>query len=169
MKRTEWFNRTFPPIADNGLLPGIIERIEGTPARLRYKLANRDGEIINKLHEGKWTIKKEVVHLIILEDLWKTRIKQFAEDTEELHPADLTNRATHESELDQLPLRHLLDLFENDRKDLVVQLRALDEASLLHSSLHPRLKQPMRAIDMANFVAEHDDHHLAQITALLAE
>lgn len=167
MKRTEWFNRTFPPIADNGLLPGIIERIEGTPARLRYKLTNRDHRIIDKLHEGKWTIKKEIVHLIILEDLWKARIKQFAAGVEELKPADLTNKATHESELDQLPLPHLLDLFEHTRSELVVQLRALDEAFLLRSSLHPRLKQPMRAIDMANFVAEHDDHHLAQITALL--
>jgi hypothetical protein len=35
------------------------------------------------------------------------------------------------------------------------------------SSLHPRLQQPMRLIDHALFVAEHDDHHLARITELL--
>ena len=31
---------------------------------------------------------------------------------------------------------------------------------------HPRLGTPMRLIDLAFFVAEHDDHHLAQITHL---
>ena len=31
MRRTAWFDRKFPPIADNGLLPGILERLAGTP------------------------------------------------------------------------------------------------------------------------------------------
>ena len=30
----------------------------------------------------------------------------------------------------------------------------------------PRLGTPMRLVDLAFFVAEHDDHHLAQITFL---
>ena len=34
MQQTEWFNRKFPAIEDNGLLLGIIERLKGTPARL---------------------------------------------------------------------------------------------------------------------------------------
>jgi hypothetical protein len=34
------------------------------------------------------------------------------------------------------------------------------------SALHPRLKTPMRIIDLFLFVAEHDDHHLARITEL---
>ena len=33
---------------------------------------------------------------------------------------------------------------------------------------HPRLDRPMRVIDLAIFAAEHDDHHLARITELLA-
>jgi len=33
------------------------------------------------------------------------------------------------------------------------------------SAFHPRLKKPMRIIDLAFFVAEHDDYHLAKITA----
>jgi hypothetical protein len=32
--------------------------------------------------------------------------------------------------------------------------------------VHPRLQQPMRVVDMAFFVAEHDDHHLARMTQL---
>ena len=39
MKRTNWFDRKFSPIEDNGILPCIIERLEGTPARLAEKMA----------------------------------------------------------------------------------------------------------------------------------
>ena len=34
------------------------------------------------------------------------------------------------------------------------------------SAIHPRLQQPMRLVDMLYFTAEHDDHHLAQMTEL---
>jgi hypothetical protein len=39
MRRTAWFDRKLPPIEDNGLLPGILERLEGTPARFRSMTA----------------------------------------------------------------------------------------------------------------------------------
>ena len=32
---------------------------------------------------------------------------------------------------------------------------------------HPRLATPMRLLDIAFFVAAHDDHHLARITEIL--
>ena len=35
------------------------------------------------------------------------------------------------------------------------------------TSLHLRLKQPMRLVDHLYFVAEHDDHHLAKIGELI--
>jgi hypothetical protein len=38
MKRTPWFERRFPALEDNGLLPGLLERLEGTPHRLRALL-----------------------------------------------------------------------------------------------------------------------------------
>jgi uncharacterized damage-inducible protein DinB len=169
MKRTEWTTRIFLPIADNGLLPGIVERIEGTPARVRFKLNGRDADMLEKVSKGKWSIKKELVHLIILDELWEIRIGELEQGAEVLTPADMTNQATHESELDQLPLGELLTLFEDSRAELVNQLRQLDDTVLLNSSLHPRLKQPMRIIDLANFIAEHDDHHLVQMTCLLSE
>jgi hypothetical protein len=34
------------------------------------------------------------------------------------------------------------------------------------TSLHPRLQQPMRMIDHAYFVAEHDDHPIERIRAI---
>ena len=34
MQRTEWFKRKFPLMEDNGVLPAIVERLAGTPARV---------------------------------------------------------------------------------------------------------------------------------------
>lgn len=45
-------------------------------------------------------------------------------------------------------------------------MRLTDE-QLTYSALHPRLKTPMRVIDLAYFVAEHDDHHLSRVRELL--
>ena len=50
---------------------------------------------------------------------------------------------------------------------LVSKLRSLTDEDLEKKSLHPRLKIQMRIVDLAYFVAEHDDHHLAQITFLI--
>ena len=47
------------------------------------------------------------------------------------------------------------------RLELVNRLGTLSEADVGAIATHPRLGQPMRLIDWAFFVAEHDDHHLA--------
>jgi|SRR5271169_3406603 len=41
------------------------------------------------------------------------------------------------------------------------KLEVLTEDEVARTALHPRLQQPMRLLDWAYFVAEHDDHHLA--------
>ena len=46
-------------------------------------------------------------------------------------------------------------------------LEQLTEEQIFLSALHPRLKTPMRTIDLFLFVADHDDHHLARITELV--
>jgi hypothetical protein len=48
----------------------------------------------------------------------------------------------------------------------VRRLEALTDEEVAATALHPRLRQQMRVIDMAYFVAEHDDHHLATINEL---
>jgi hypothetical protein len=48
----------------------------------------------------------------------------------------------------------------------VERLAGWSPAEFERSALHPRLKQPMRAIDLCLFVAEHDDHHLARVAEL---
>jgi len=48
MKKTEWFNRKFLSIEDNGILPSIIERLAGTPARLEEITRNVEEPVLVK-------------------------------------------------------------------------------------------------------------------------
>jgi uncharacterized damage-inducible protein DinB len=167
MRRTNWFDRTFPLIEDNGLLPGIIERLEGTPARLTEKVIKLPYDFNPGFPGDKWSIKKEIGHLTDLEPLWYERIHQILDDNPNMMKADLTNRKTHEAPHNTKSFAELIAGFKEERQKLIAKLRSLQEDDLHKTSIHPRLGTPMKVIDLAWFVAEHDDHHMAQITCLM--
>lgn len=164
MHQTKWFERQFPPIADNGLLPGILERLAGTASRLRAIVAGADRT--SNVAAG-WSPAKEIGHLVDLEPLWLRRVQEILEGRADLSAADLSNRATNEADHDRWPLSQLVDRFEPARLALVVALRGAGDADLIRAARHPRLGTPMRLVDLAYFVAEHDDHHLARLRELL--
>ena len=168
MERTPWINRSFAKIDDNGLLPGIIERLAGTPARLRSKLMGIDNAILTIFTDSKWSIKKEIGHLTDLEPLWLKRVGELADNTSTMSAADMTNKKTTESSHNEQSLEQLISNFEVARVQLINRLRNLSGIDLEKTSLHPRLQIKMRIVDLAYFVAEHDDHHLAQIHHLAA-
>lgn len=163
MERSPWINRSFKAIDDNGLLPGIIERLEGTPSRIRNKVKDADEAFLDKSINSKWSIKQEIGHLADLEPLWFLRLEQLIKGVPEMSPADMTNRKTTEADHNEKSAEELIKAFEVERNKLVSKLRGLHEVDLLKSSIHPRLKINMRIVDLAYFVAEHDDHHLVQI------
>jgi uncharacterized damage-inducible protein DinB len=167
MKRTEWFNRKFPAIEDNGILPSIIERLAGTPARAEEMVSHIQSALLTKKNGDKWTIQEEIGHLSDLEPLWFGRLEDLKKGLAELTVADLTNRKTHEANHNAAAIKVLLQKFRQQRQLFVDELRKMSDAQLENISLHPRLKTPMRIIDLAYFVAEHDDHHLSSIRAIL--
>ena len=85
---------------------------------------------------------------------------------DELCPADLENRKTHEAGHNTRPLGILLAEFRRQRGTLVSVLEGLSLDQLERTARHPRLGQPMTIVDLCFFVAEHDDHHLATMTLL---
>jgi uncharacterized damage-inducible protein DinB len=169
MERTEWFQRKFPPITDSGLLPVIIERLAGTPVRLEAKVRKISPALLEKRSGTKWSVKKEIGHLNDLEPLWLGRVIEIRSGIPELSAADLTNKKTHEADHDDRLLEDLLSDFSASRDKLVAQLQSVSDEDLLKVSVHPRLKTPMTITELAYFVAEHDDHHLAQISRLSEE
>ncbi|MBV8391474.1 MAG: hypothetical protein JO080_16830 [Mucilaginibacter sp.] len=57
--------------------------------------------------------------------------------------------------------------FRSIRERTIALIENLDEEIIYKSALHPRLKTPMRTMDLFLFVAEHDDYHLARVTELV--
>src|SRR5882757_10055261 len=161
MQRTEWFKRKFPVMEDNGVLPSIIERLCGTPARMEEIVSNLKPDLLVYRPGGKWTIKEEIGHLSDLEALWTGRLEDLANGLAELRVTDLTNQRTHTANHNATEIATLIQQFREQRKRFVNDLISLNDQQLINTSLHPRLRTPMRIIDLAYFVAEHDDHHLA--------
>ncbi|MDB5124164.1 MAG: hypothetical protein JWP94_2293 [Mucilaginibacter sp.] len=78
MQKTEWFNRKFPLIEDNGTLPAIIERLSGTPARVEEIAARLNDAVLTVKPNNKWSVKEEIGHLSDMEPLWLARFDDLA-------------------------------------------------------------------------------------------
>ena len=105
--------------------------------------------------------------MLDLEPLWMARVDDFLTDRDTLAVADLGNRKTHEANHNAQELAEILAGFRTARLRLVEHLGTFEPDVFGRTSLHPRLKQPMRLVDHLYFVAEHDDHHLAKIWELI--
>jgi uncharacterized damage-inducible protein DinB len=162
-----WFKREFSFDIPAGMFPNVLERLRGTPARLEERLAGLPFRILTRREGDTWSIQENAGHLLDLEPLWADRVEDFAQGKERLRTADLTNRRTHEARHNESPLEKILSSFRAARASFVGSLEGLDEAIRARTALHPRLNNPMRVIDHAFFVAEHDDHHLARISELM--
>lgn len=167
MKRTKWFDRKFPIMEDNGVLPSIIERLAGCPVRIEEIIRNTNSSLLEIKPEGKWSIKEHIGHLGDLELLWLGRMDDFEKRLPELRAADLTNKKTNEANHNTIDADVLIEQFRERRMQFVSKLKNLSNEQLQARSLHPRLKTPMRIIDHAYFAAEHDDHHLASVTEII--
>ena len=164
IRREPWFSRRFTFDLPVSAVPGLMERLRGTPARVEARVAGVPAAVLTRRWEAHWSIQENVGHLLDLEPLWLARIDDFAAGRLTLQEADLLNRKTDEANHNARRLGELVDGFRSARGELVRQLEQADEADWLRTARHPRLAVAMRLLDHAFFVAEHDDHHLATIT-----
>ena len=83
-----------------------------------------------------------------------------------MRPTDLQNNKTSLAGHNETTVDQLVHDFRLVRQQTLALIENIDDATVFKSALHPRLKTPMRTIDLFLFVAEHDDHHLARMTEL---
>jgi hypothetical protein len=164
--RPLWVERDFEFSHLNGTFLNILERLEGTPLRLAAKTKGLSEVELTTSVNGKWSIQVNVGHLLTLESLWLGRFDDFVMEKEELRAWNLTNSDTEVADFNSQPIVSLISDFESIRLGLTRALRDYSSQAETMIALHPRLKKPMRLIDMAYFIAEHDDHHLATIEAI---
>lgn len=167
MQQINWFDRKFDFNFEQNIFPAIIERLRGTSLRLKERSSGLDLEQLQQKTDGQWSILEQIGHLSDLEPLWQGRLEDIISGEEWLRVADLSNTQTHEANHNARDLEGLLDRFSERRANTIAHLEKVSEIQIYQTALHPRLKQPMRLMDLFLFVAEHDDHHLAKISALI--
>lgn len=166
MQQIKWFDRKFNFETDQNIFPSIIERLSDTPLRLEHKLRSIRPAILEDRINNTWSIKENIGHLIDLEPLWQVRFEDINQGKPEMQPADLQNTKTNLANHNQTSIKELLSNFSSVRQHTISLIENIDEEMVFRSALHPRLKTPMRTMDLFLFVAEHDDHHLARITEI---
>jgi uncharacterized damage-inducible protein DinB len=167
MEQVKWFERKFDFTSNQNIFPSVIERLAGTPVRLEEKFKLIPANMLTARINNTWSIKENLGHLIDLEPLWQGRLQDIVNGEKELRPTDLQNTATSIAKHNEKPVSDLLQSFRKIRTTTIKLVENLDEQTIFKSALHPRLKTPMRTIDLFLFVAEHDDHHLVTISDLV--
>lgn len=166
MKPQAWFTRKFGQQPDF-VFPAILERLEGTPLRLEYKIQQIHPTLYTKkIPNDKWTIQEQVGHLLDLEPLWMGRFQEILSKETDLREADLSSQKTVDAQYNQQLMETILADFRVQRSEIVALLKQVEVTDLDNFALHPRLKTPMTVTNLAYFVAEYDDHHLAYMTYL---
>lgn len=163
MIRTKWVERVFEFHLPVGVFPCVVERLRGTPARLEEMVRPLAAGVLTARRGAAWSMQEHVGHLLDLDELHEGRLEDYARHLSTLRAADMTNRRTNEAGHNEARLEDLLAGFRAARSSFVRRLEAMSEEEIAASALHPRLRKQMRVIDLAYFVAEHDDHHLASM------
>lgn len=165
MKQIDWIDRKFN-FPEQNIMPEIIERLAGTSLRIRARLEKIPPAHYTRKPDEKWSILEHVGHLSDLETLWQLRLEEILSNKEELKPADMDNRQTWEANHNSKSADELINEFERLRGMTLERINSLRDEDAVRSAYHPRLKFAMRIVDLFFFAAEHDDHHLARITAI---
>jgi uncharacterized damage-inducible protein DinB len=161
-----WMDRKFEFTTPVEQFPTVLERLRGTPARVEEKIRALSPAVLTRRDGNAWSIQEHLGHLVDLDELHLGRIDDFLAGAPTLRLADPQNRKTDEADHNRRDAKHLAQDFRRERRRFVERLEAFEPVKLSRTALHPRLGQPMRVVDMAWFVAEHDDHHLARMTEL---
>lgn len=162
----EWFVKEFEFNMPIGAYWTVLERVRGMTARLEELVRSLPPEILTVREGDAWSIQEHVGHLYDLDELHEGRMDDYRAGLDTLRAADVTNRKTYEAEHNKASVEDLLAKARAERASFVAQFEDADAEFAARSALHPRLQKQMRVIDLLQFVAEHDDHHLAAIRLL---
>lgn len=161
-----WFNRTFNVPYPSELLPVLLARLRGSPARLDDLTRRCSPERLTTSRNDKWSAQENAGHLFDLEPLWLVRVDDYVSGHDRLTAADLTNRKTYDANYNAASLDEILAGFRAAREKLLKRVDGLDASPFVAAIPHPRMGTLMTLADHLFFVAEHDDHHLARIWSL---
>src|SRR5262245_8388759 len=162
-----WISRQFPFDFPVERIDVFLSRLRGTKVRIANAVRGLPASELTRRREGKWSIHDNVGHLHDLEALHLRRLDELERGAATLSAWDVENRATWNAGHNDRPFEAVFGDFAASRVTLLDRLGRLDRTRLAAQAMHPRLQRPMRAVDVAFFTAEHDDHHVTRIEALV--
>jgi uncharacterized damage-inducible protein DinB len=162
-----WMSRAFAFDLDPALAPLVVVRLAGVPPRLDELLRGASPGALRRKPEGKWSAQEHAGHLADLEALGERRLDEYLAGVPVLSPADMQNAATHGADHNARATGDVLADVRRRRLAFVRRLDGLAPKDFARRARHPRLQREMKLIDLLAFIAEHDDHHLACVAALL--
>ena len=168
MIKQKWFDKKFEFKYSPAYYDSLLNELMKTPEKISQIVSSLPEEVLIIKYNDRWSIKENIGHLIDLEELHDGRIDDFISGKEILRPADLNNRKTDEANHNSKNISQLLIQLKQVRENFLERLSDLDASVRERVAIHPRLNQPMRPIDMAQFVLEHDEHHIQTIKELIA-
>jgi uncharacterized damage-inducible protein DinB len=169
MEPTKWFDRKFDFNFTENIFPEILKRLQATPGKLQQWIRQIPVEFLDIRIDNTWSIKENIGHLTDLEPLWQKRFSDIRTGAEFMTTTDLSNLKTELAGHNLISAPEMLHAFSKVRSQTLAMLNNINEELIFRSALHPRLKTPMRTMDLFLFVAEHDDHHLARMDAIAKE
>ncbi len=168
MRPVPWNQRQLPFGRGLDELPVLVERVRGTPHRLRALLQHRSPEALSLRISGKWSVMEHLGHLITLQDRFEERVTDFELRRPRLCVIDLSDQDRALTGQRGRSLGDVLEELHLKRKAFLRRVERLSQSSLLHVASHPCKDRPMRPMDMLLWIAEHDDHHLATLRGLVS-
>lgn len=167
MEIIAWTDRRFTFDLPTGLFPNVLERLRGTPARSSDLVSGAEEKSLRVRVNRKWSVKEHLGHLADEHALEERRLGEFLAGVPLLSAADMTNRVTEAAGHNQTSVILLLARLRTLRLSLVRKLELLTEEQIIRTALHARLQRSLRVLDWMYFIAEHDDHHLAEARRVL--
>jgi DinB family protein len=156
-----WLERRWAFDLPVAAFAAVVERLDGMPVRAAALVDGISDTLLSSRPSSGWSVKEHLGHLDDLHALDARRLDEFLAGSAELSSADPKNQQTEDNDHRVTPTAQLLERLATNRRRLVFALEELSEADIGRTARHPRLGVPMRVIDWAQFVADHDDHHLA--------
>jgi uncharacterized damage-inducible protein DinB len=165
---TPWLYRRWRFDTPTELYPAVLSRLAGLPARadeLGRSVTQEQARAIPE--EGAWSIQRHLAHLTDLELLLNQRLDAYEQHVPVLPPADMSNARSVDADHDERELGNVLGELRAARTKSMERLRGYDSDFFGRSAWHERLGSQKRVVDTCQFIADHDDHHMALIDITL--
>ncbi len=167
MQLTPWNERHLPFGKGLEELPVLVERALGTPARLVHLTFHEPQERLSLRRSGSWSVKEHIGHLLYLDECMDGRVEDFMSRRPTLCSIELGDQERILALQHKRDLGDLLEEFRLRRNYLMHRVSNMDPGALRHRAQHPCRRIAMSVVDMVMYLAEHDDHHLAQMRSIL--